>query len=171
VLLAEDHPMNQELTRKRLREMGCVVDVVTTGSQAVDAACASDFDLIVMDVRMPGLNGIQATKKIRENRGIDNGPPIIAVTADTSSATREECLAAGVTLVLAKPTSRTTLLHSVFECLGLPLSSEFTEEKGATDGDDELSEFVRLENRPLAKNRGTVDISELINRIDSMEEF
>jgi CheY-like chemotaxis protein len=100
VLLAEDNPINALLARALLEREGCKVDRVASGDEAVSALSRGFYDLILMDLRMPGLNGIEATKALRE-RGVTT--PIVALTADAFDEDRRACLAAGMNDFLTKP--------------------------------------------------------------------
>ena len=105
ILLAEDNPVNALLARELLRRRGHSVKEVTTGDAAVSAHAAGVFDLIVMDVHMPGMDGIEATKWIRAAEAQNHRPrkPILALTADALDAGRKACMDAGMDGVLTKP--------------------------------------------------------------------
>ena len=92
VLLAEDNPINAILGRALLEREGCVVDRVQTGPEAVEAARSQAYDLILLDLRMPGLGGLEAAAAIRRE-GVTT--PIAAITADAFEDTRLKCLEAG----------------------------------------------------------------------------
>ncbi|MBO9707107.1 MAG: response regulator [Caulobacter sp.] len=100
VLLAEDNPINALLARALLEREGCKVDRIASGDEAVSALSRGFYDLILMDLRMPGLNGIEATRALRE-RGVTT--PIVALTADAFDEDRRACLAAGMNDFLTKP--------------------------------------------------------------------
>lgn len=108
VLCADDFPTNQIILRMLLEEMGHVVEVVDSGEAAVAAVCKTDFDLILMDGRMPGMDGASASRLIRAGGGDagvvrDKDICIIAVTANASEADRKHYLQAGMDNFLAKP--------------------------------------------------------------------
>lgn len=100
VLLAEDNSINAILTRTLLQRQGCHVEVVVNGFEAINAARAGAHDLVLMDVRMPEMDGIQASKILRSEgyRG-----PIVALTADAFEDDRKACLAVGMDDFLTKP--------------------------------------------------------------------
>jgi CheY-like chemotaxis protein len=106
VLLAEDNPINALLARTLLEREGCKVDRVAAGDQAVAALSSDSFDLILMDLRMPGLNGVDATRAIRA-QGVT--VPIVALTADAFDEDRRACLAAGMNDFLVKPLTHAAL--------------------------------------------------------------
>ena len=100
ILLAEDHMVNQELFATLLHKLGCRVAVAGDGAAAVGLAAAEDYDLVLMDIFMPIMDGYQATKALR-NTGF--AKPIIAVTASAMKGERDKCIAAGMNDVLVKP--------------------------------------------------------------------
>jgi CheY-like chemotaxis protein len=106
VLLAEDNPINALLARTLLEREGCKVDRVADGEQAVAAASAGAYDLILMDLRMPGLTGIEAAKALRA-KGV--AAPIAALTADAFDEDKRACLAAGMDDFLVKPLTQEAL--------------------------------------------------------------
>ena len=100
VLLAEDNPINALLARTLLEREGCVVEMASNGLDAFEAGQAGQHDLILMDQRMPGMDGVQAARALRE-AGVKT--PIVALTADAFEDDRRACLAAGMDDFLAKP--------------------------------------------------------------------
>jgi two-component system, sensor histidine kinase and response regulator len=113
VLVAEDNHVNQHVAVELLRTVGIAPDVAEDGLQAVQMARATAYDLILMDVQMPGLDGLQATRQLR------NGPralavPIVAMTADAFAEDRKACLAAGMNDHIAKPIE-VSVLHAVLQ--------------------------------------------------------
>jgi CheY-like chemotaxis protein len=102
VLVAEDNPINQEVARAMLTRRGHQLDVVENGRLAVEAATRKDYDVILMDIQMPELDGLDATKEIRKRRP-GGRPRIVALTANVLPGERERCLANGMDAYLAKP--------------------------------------------------------------------
>ncbi|NVB82413.1 MAG: response regulator [Kofleriaceae bacterium] len=100
ILVVEDHDDVRATTVELLRRAGAVVSETTDGLEAIDAAQRSAFDVILMDVRMPKLDGIEATRRLRA-RGLD--VPIVALTADAVPEQRTECMSAGCSGYLPKP--------------------------------------------------------------------
>ncbi len=100
VLLAEDNPVNAMLARALLQREGCAVERAATGEEAVEAARRAPFDLILMDLRMPGLGGLEATAALRA-AGVR--APVVALTANAFADDRRACLEAGMDDFLTKP--------------------------------------------------------------------
>jgi polar amino acid transport system substrate-binding protein len=107
VLVAEDDPVSQVLVHDLLSRRGAVVTLAATGAEAVDAAARGDFDIVLMDIRMPEMDGLEACRRIRALPG--GGLPIIALTANAFVGERERCLAAGMDGYLTKPLEPKTL--------------------------------------------------------------
>jgi two-component system, sensor histidine kinase and response regulator len=114
VLLAEDNPVNQVVAQHMLKGLGCRVEVVSNGQDAVEALSNVPFDLVLMDSQMPVLDGYAATRIIREKEAQDaKDPPqprqgirripIVALTAHAMQGDRERCIAAGMDDYLSKP--------------------------------------------------------------------
>lgn len=106
VLLVEDNATNQFIAKKILEKIGCRVDIADNGIEAVNAVKTKRYDLVFMDCQMPEMDGYEATKKIRELKGLpgrDDWIPIVAMTAHALSGDREKCLAAGMDDYLVKP--------------------------------------------------------------------
>jgi PAS domain S-box-containing protein len=103
ILLVEDNPISQNLEMKILKEVGYDVDAVSNGYDAIEAVKTGTFDVVLMDIEMTDMDGITATRKIRELNGQNGKIPVIAVTAHSSMKDREKCLAAGMDDYIAKP--------------------------------------------------------------------
>ena len=118
VLLAEDNPTNQYLLNAYLRAAGHSVEMVANGVQAVDAATRGGFDVILMDVQMPELDGLAASRRIRALPGPAGQVPIVALTANALSRDRDACLEAGMTDYLVKPIDVAALHRSLARARG-----------------------------------------------------
>ena len=104
VLVAEDNPVNQRLVKRLLEKRGHNVTIAGTGREALALASAGRFDVILMDVQMPGMDGLETTTQIRKLEAERNTyTPIIALTARTMNGDRERCLAAGMDSFVNKP--------------------------------------------------------------------
>jgi len=103
VLLAEDVKLNQMLTQKLLARSGYLIDIAENGIQAIEAMQNAAYDVILMDVQMPKMDGIEATKLIRMMPGDKKHVPIIALTAQADVNTEDELRAAGMDDYISKP--------------------------------------------------------------------
>jgi signal transduction histidine kinase/ActR/RegA family two-component response regulator len=117
VLLVDDHPMNRELGEALLTLAGCAVSTAEDGEQAVDAARHGGFDIILMDVHMPGMDGLAATRAIRALPGAAGAVPIVALTADVRADQVARCRAAGMDDHVAKPIQKDQLLGAIARAL------------------------------------------------------
>jgi|GEM_PF-4053921 len=122
ILLADDYPTNQQVANRHLTKAGFSVDIVDDGQQALDSYKRSSYDLIIMDIEMPHMDGFTATKAIREieerllGDGIHRAPghiPIIAMTGHAIEGFRERCLDAGMDDFITKPVFRDDLISLV----------------------------------------------------------
>jgi signal transduction histidine kinase/CheY-like chemotaxis protein len=112
ILLVEDDVVNQKVAKLLLARMGASCDVAANGFEAIEAVAAREYDLVLMDVQMPELDGMEATRRIRGLGGPQ--PRIVALTASTTNAEREACFAAGVDAFLTKPIEPEELRHVLF---------------------------------------------------------
>lgn len=103
ILIAEDNEINQIVLRKILEKQGHVVAVVTNGHDVLRAVEQSAYDIVFMDVQMPGLNGLDATRKLKASVPKEECPMIVAVTANALKEDRDICLAAGMDDYISKP--------------------------------------------------------------------
>ena len=121
VLCADDEPINQIIAEGFVRGFGHEIEFAADGEEAVAKLCEKDFDVVFMDSRMPRLNGIEATERIRsrDTKVRDHGVFIAATTADTSSVHREKCFSSGMNRFLVKPfheADLALLLQDVITC-------------------------------------------------------
>jgi two-component system sensor histidine kinase/response regulator len=145
VLIAEDNAVNQKLVVTLLRQRGHRVVAVSTGREAVEHAATGRFDLVLMDVQMPEMGGLEATAAIRDRERSTGGHVrIVAMTAHAMSGDRERCLEAGMDGYLAKPLRADELIAAVEEGTGRPAD-------GAPDhaGDDAARPAPRVDEVAL----------------------
>ena len=120
ILVVEDHPVNQRVLAHQLREMGLQYALATSGKEALELLAADDFDLVLMDWQMPEMDGLEATRQIRQLPSAVRHIPVIALTANAGAGFREACLAAGANDYLSKPYTETALAALLTQWLPQP---------------------------------------------------
>lgn len=123
ILVVEDNPVSQRMTQAILNKMGYQPDVAATGREAVDAANRAAYDLILMDLEMPEMDGLEATRRIRERWPVGRRPQIVAMTAHSTGDNRARCLEAGMNEYLSKPMDVARLVQ-VLRQFGTPAKGE-----------------------------------------------
>ncbi len=114
ILVAEDNPVNQKVVTRILEKVGHSVTIAANGKQAVEMASSGSFDLILMDVQMPEMDGFQATELIREHQKISGDvTPVVAMTAHALKGDRELCIEAGMDQYVSKPLQIKELLRVI----------------------------------------------------------
>ena len=149
VLLVEDNPDNQQLVKMYVRKTGARLDIVANGQEGVDKALATDYDLIIMDMQMPVLDGLEAIKLLRKN---GYAKPVISLTANAMLSHREKCLAAGANDYLVKPID----LAKFYETLNRYLP----EARQTTDSEPEISDEVHKKSADFYNSSSYLDIVE-----------
>ena len=117
VLVAEDNDVNQLLIRTLLERMGHRAEMVRDGVGALQRVQAATFDLVLMDVHMPVMNGLDATRAIRALGGVKGQVPVVAMTAAVLTDDRAACVAAGMNAFIGKPIEREQLQRAIDEVL------------------------------------------------------
>jgi signal transduction histidine kinase/DNA-binding response OmpR family regulator len=119
ILVAEDNPINQAVVRRLLERHGHEVTIVGNGREALEAIVGGDFALVLMDVQMPEMDGLEATRRLREHEEAHGQPrlPVVALTAHAMAGDRERCLAAGADEYVAKPIDSTLLTNVMVELI------------------------------------------------------
>jgi signal transduction histidine kinase/CheY-like chemotaxis protein/HPt (histidine-containing phosphotransfer) domain-containing protein len=151
ILVAEDNAINQQLIVALLRKWGHRITVVENGMGAVTAAGANDYDIILMDLQMPGMSGIEAAQRIRKLHGPRGATPMIALTAHVISGIRDEVLAAGMQDHVAKPIDPDALSAAIARLVqkskapSLPDTNRRKDDKPATGLND--AALSRLEGQ------------------------
>lgn len=120
VLVADDHPANRELARAFLSGMGVTVEDAVDGLTAVESAAANAYDVILMDMRMPGMGGREALKMIRAGEGPNRLTPILAYTADAGEGLEDELRREGFCGAVSKPVAAEALIRAVADALDPP---------------------------------------------------
>jgi PAS domain S-box-containing protein len=120
ILLAEDHPVNQQVVLAMLGQLGLAADPVFNGAQAIEALRTTGYDLVLMDCEMPEVDGYEATRRIRNRATETLNPliPIVAVTANAMPGDREKCLRCGMDDYLAKPIEPDELAQVLAKWIG-----------------------------------------------------
>ncbi len=113
ILLAEDYVTNQQIAKLHIEGAGYFLVIVENGQQAVDACRTQDFDLVLMDLQMPVMDGETATRNIRKEGSRCSKVPILAMTASAEASTRETCLQAGMNDVITKPIRQASFLAAL----------------------------------------------------------
>ncbi len=116
ILIAEDHPVNQKLIHEMIRKLGYRSDIANNGQEAVNMALTRPYELIFMDIQMPELDGIEATREIRERLPEHEQPIIVATTAFARSSDRDMCLEAGMQDFISKPLRLQEVERVLREC-------------------------------------------------------
>ena len=158
ILLVEDNLVNCEVALDMLEELGFAADVVHDGKQAVDAAKANQYDLILMDCEMPVMDGFAATKNIRNNEAMSQAKAtaIIALTAHAITGARDKCIAGGMDDFLSKPFSLSSLQSIVKKWL---LMSPASAKKSLT------SDKSRPAQQPVQQGDSSILDQNILNRL------
>jgi CheY-like chemotaxis protein/HPt (histidine-containing phosphotransfer) domain-containing protein len=185
ILIAEDNAVNQRLAASILERAGHRPAIVENGQLAVDAVKRGEYDLVLMDVQMPEMGGMDATRYIRDWEASSGGHiPIIAVTARAMKGDREACLAAGMDAYLPKPLQSRKLLALISELAGDRRTSEHdlqskpdnskrgsaakAHTNGAADLDEEKLLITVAGNRELAGELAEIFLGELTPRMKAI---
>ena len=115
ILLADDNPVNCRIAVLMLEKAGHQIDVVNGGADAIEAVRGKAYDLVLMDVQMPDVDGLEATRRIRALPVAHAGVPVIAITASAMQGDDQRCFAAGMNDYVTKPIDRARLLSKVSE--------------------------------------------------------
>ncbi len=158
ILLAEDNPVNQRLAIRLLEKRGYQIEVVNNGQEALRALECWDYDLVLMDVQMPELDGIEATGRIREKeKNTGRHIPIIAMTAHAMTGDRERCLEAGMDNYISKPIQAEELYKMIEKII-----AEHPQQKGASSNNAGPEPFDR--EAALAQVEGDAELlAELVS--------
>jgi len=157
LLVAEDNEVNAAVIEGFLEELGCSCRIVVTGREAAQIVRTERFDAILMDVHMPDIDGLAATSMIRESAAAGVRIPIIALTANSAGAQRQQCLNAGMDDFLSKPVSMTELQATLSRWLPAPVMQPLeipaqSKPSAVFDG----SALTRIAEMERAKPRGLV---------------
>lgn len=143
ILLVDDNQMNQKVVAAMLKSTGHVLDIVGNGREGIDAVQNVPYDMVLMDIQMPEMDGVEATREIRALTGEVAGIPIIALTANAMEGDRERYIASGMDDYVSKPINRTALIEAI--------------DRQFRAHDDEPSDKPRGEAEPLAEEAAQPD--------------
>ncbi len=151
ILLVEDNPTNQLIVLSMLNSDGLVINVANNGWEALEAVTNARYDLILMDIQMPEMGGIDATREIRALKGHNAEIPIIALTANSMPEDRDRYRAAGMNGIIAKPIDRDDLTDIVTYYTGIELTENAATREQAPP-DEPLSEEATAELETIVSN-------------------
>lgn len=151
VLVADDNPVNQQVAQCMVEKLGCHVDVVSDGAEAVAMHAVHPYDLILMDCQMPRVDGYQATQRIRALEGDERHTPVIALTACATQGERENCLANGMDDFIAKPVRPQTLKEVLGRWLACAVEKQRAAARPCIDELDTVSEAFGADFAELAR--------------------
>ncbi|MFK5980018.1 MAG: ATP-binding protein [Rhizobiaceae bacterium] len=160
ILLAEDNPANLMIARTVLENAGLKVDVVANGIEAVAAVRRRQYDLVLMDVGMPEMGGVEATEEVRKIEGVHANVPIVAMTAHVMRGDRESLLSKGMDDYLPKPVSKPQLLNMVKKWTGSVITGSVVDED-ITLVEDTILDYAALNQ--MAEDTSEEMLPELID--------
>ena len=117
ILVAEDHPTNQHLLLALLAPLDAAITLTSNGAEALEVLGLVDFDAVLMDVRMPEMDGLEATRRLRASGGPNADVPVTALTANVAPEERRACFEAGMDSHIGKPIDRRKLLAWTVEAV------------------------------------------------------
>lgn len=162
VLLVEDSPLNQVVISTMLRQGGYVVDVADCGAAAIDAMKGKRYDLVFMDVSMPGMDGMEATRRIRRLGGAASTVPIVAMTAHAVQGYREQCLEAGMNDYATKPIRKQDLMAMAAKWVGVVASPSIAKEAVSPLDSKQFELVDGGVIRQVASDAGLEDVAGLV---------
>jgi len=175
ILLAEDNLINQKVTIKILNTFGFNVTAVSDGHEAVTAVSSGSFDIILMDLQMPKVDGFKATEKIRNLQNANRDIPIIALTAHALIGDKEKCLNAGMTDYISKPVSGQDLVKKIDVLLNIQTDDSIPKELLKQDMspllDRDRLKNVSLGDGEFEKDLLTSYLSDLDEKHNSLNEL
>ncbi|NER00310.1 MAG: response regulator, partial [Cyanothece sp. SIO2G6] len=172
ILVAEDNVVNQKLAMHLLKRMGYRADFVANGLEVLEAVSRQSYDVILMDVQMPEMDGLTTTQEISRRYSAAQRPRIIAVTANAMQEDREQCLRAGMDDYISKPIQVNTLIQALNRCVPLVTKSSLSTPELSTH--DEILQLAQQANTYPEQDSITstdllkIDYDALKNVIDAM---
>ena len=174
ILLAEDNFINQKVALRIMSEAGYKADAVMNGLQAVKAVEENRYDVILMDVQMPEMDGMTATRKIRELKSENRNVPIIAITAHALMGDKEKCLEAGMDDYLSKPIRSQVLIQKIDKWLNVQVDTKKAEDKSISLNKDVVFDFAHLDKMSAGDKEFEADLIEtyledIVTRFHNLE--
>jgi CheY-like chemotaxis protein/HPt (histidine-containing phosphotransfer) domain-containing protein len=164
ILLAEDNSINQRVGLLLLEKMGYVADVAGNGIEVLEALRRQPYDLILMDVQMPGMDGLEAARRIRAEFPVERQPRIVALTANVLREQREACLVAGMDDFVQKPIVFADLRAALARCGGLEPAAAEPAAAPPPDGGSSPLDPARLASlRRLGESNGKPLLQTLVD--------
>ncbi len=168
ILLAEDDDIGRKVALMMLESLGCRADVAANGLEAVESVEKGGYDIVLMDLQMPGLDGLEATRRIRE-MSLSCQPTIIAMTARATGEDRELCQAAGMDAYLTKPIRKEHLRRALLDATA-PADSDGPPVGNAGVDTERLSVLLRTGGRELVSELIDIYLDEMPGRLDQLRE-
>lgn len=172
VLVVEDNETNQLIARKTLEKWAVMVDVASNGKEAVALAQDQLFDLILMDIEMPKMNGFETTKAIKQSGGVSASVSVVAMTAHCSKEHIDACLDVGMVAHLPKPFTLQQLASTLAEYTGIKGSR-----KAENESDQQLplntsnKNIYEISDEMVKHNESTVPVGSIVQSFESVEEY
>ena len=174
IILAEDNPVNQKVALKIISDAGFNIEAVENGLEALKAVQLKEYDLILMDIQMPEMDGFTATQKIRELPGNVSRTPIIAMTAHALLGDREKCIEAGMNDYVSKPIKPKGLINLLDTWLKVNMKEELPVreiEEVVQIFDKEHFSSVSMDNEEFQKELLQTYISDINLRIAKLDDY
>jgi len=178
ILLVEDNPVNQKVAFKILAQAGFQIDAVNNGKEALDTMLATaNYDLILMDIQMPEMDGWTATQKIREIKGVGETIPIIAMTAHALLGDRDKCLAAGMNDYISKPIKTDEFIALLDKWLnvgrnyGTTMEEEVKPTPQTNVFDSAHFSSMSMDDREFQRDLVSTFLQDTTSRIKKLEEY
>lgn len=165
ILIAEDNAINQKLLLQILKKMGYTADVVSNGLEALQALSRLHYDLVFMDIQMPVMDGLEATRQIQKQLDVSKCPVIIAVTANARQEDREQCLSLGMQDYISKPL-RIDEVQSLLEHWGKKIRTPKVPDIGNQEHPDMIVDHSMIEEL-LSLDENTAFFNELCHMFDA----